>query len=154
MKRKIGCVDTPFTKAVFGILGSRRATAALGGPAIELEGLRVHSYTDFATIALSSLSKYPIEGSDNMLLSAIGRASNHGQRSDGEKLLDIGTNPIEAEIIDAEISIKTSNENLRVWSVNSEGFYAGKIDTTYADGWLKFHIGPHYPGLYYLIMEE
>ena len=47
-----------------------------------------------------------------------------------------------------------SLERLRVWSINSEGFYIGLMDTTYEDGWLKFHIGPHYPGLYYLIMEE
>ena len=156
MKRKVGCVDTPMTKAVFGVVGNRKATMTPANRNLEikLEGLSVDANTDFATIALSSLTKDPIEHSDNMLLSAIGRACNHGQHSDGEKLLDIGTNPIEAEIIDAMIAIKTSNENLRVWSVNSEGFYGGKIDTVYEDGWLKFQIGPNHPGLYYLIMEE
>lgn len=105
VKRRVGAVDTPMTKAVFGMVGFRRA-------------------------------------------------SNRGQRFDGGKLLDIGTGPIEAEVIHARIAIKTDRKDLRVWSVNSEGFYVGKLDTTYEDGWLKFHIGPHYPGLYYLIMEE
>lgn len=156
LKRRVGGVDTPRTKAVFGVIGNRKATTTSANRNLELklDGMTVDANTDFATIALSSLTNEPIEHSDNMLLSAIGRASNHGQRMDGEKLLDIGTHPIEAEIIDAHIAIKTDRKKLRVWSVNSEGFYIGKLDTTYEDGWLKFHIGPNFPGLYYLIMEE
>ena len=156
LKRRVGGVDTPRTKAVFGLVGMRKANTprAKQGLALELDGMIVDANTDIATIALSSLTNDPICHSDNMLLSAIGRASNHNQRMDGEKLLDIGTSPIEAEIIDAEIAIKTDRSELRVWSINSEGFYVGKLDTTYEDGWLKFHIGPNYPGLYYLIMEE
>jgi len=150
--RRIGGVDSPRTQAVFGVIGQRKAN---GAPPIvlELSSMKVQVNTDLATIALSSLTDAPIEQSDSMLLSAIGRASNHGQRMDGEKLLDIGTSPIEAEIIDAEIAIKTDNTKLRVWSINSEGFYSGNPAVTHEDGWMKFHIGPEYPGLYYLIME-
>ena len=43
---------------------------------------------------------------------------------------------------------------MRVWSVNSDGYYIGRIPTTYEDGWLKFHVGPNFAGMYYLIMEE
>ena len=156
LKRKVGGVDTPMTKAVFGILGSRKVTVTNANRNLELklDGMSVDCYTDFAAIALSSLTEEPICHSGNVLLSAVGRARNHGQQMDGEKLLDFGTGPIEAEIIDACIAIKTDRERLRVWSVNSEGFYIGKLDAVYEDGWLKFHIGPHYPGLYYLIMEE
>lgn len=152
LSRRVGGVDTPMTKAVFGVVGIRKVIRM--DLKLQLDGFQVDANTDIATIALSSLTNDPIERSGNMLLSAIGRARNHGQQMDGEKLLDIGTNPIEAEIIDAHIAIKTSRDDLRVWSVNSEGFYIGKLDTTYEDGWLKFHIGPTYPGLYYLIMEE
>ena len=155
-KRRVGAVDTAMTKAVYGMLGPRRANTLrenMNLP-LHLNGMSVDCNTDFATIALSSLTKDPIEHSDNMLLSAVGRASNRGMRMDGDKLLDFGTGPIEAEIIDAEIAIKTDRERLRVWSINSEGFYTGMLETKYEDGWLKFHIGPHYPGLYYLIMEE
>ena len=156
MKRRVGGVDTPMTKALFGMVGFRKANNSRENQHLELalEGLRVDADTDIATIAISSLTKDPIRKSDNMLLSAIGRASNHGQRFDGGKLLDIGTSPIEAEVIHARIELQTDNPNLRVWSVNSEGFYIGKLDTVYEDGWLKFHIGPSFPGLYYLIMEE
>lgn len=150
--RRIGGVDSPRTQAAFGVIGQRKAN---GAPPItvKLSSMIVQCNTDLATIALSSLTDDPIEKSDSMLLSAIGRASNRGQRMDGEKLIDIGTGPIEAEIIDAVISIKTDNTKLRVWSVNSEGFYIGNPEVTHEDGWMKFHIGPNYPGLYYLIME-
>ena len=155
-KRRVGGVDTPMTKAFFGMLGLRKANNSRENQnlALEMKGFTVDADTDVGTIALSSLTDEPIEHSDNILLSAIGRASNRGQRFDGGKLLDIGTNPIEAEVLHARIAIKTDRRDLRVWSVNSEGFYVGKLDTVYEDGWLKFHIGPHYPGLYYLIMEE
>ncbi len=136
---------------MFGVIGVR---AQSGVPKeIGLSSMKVTARTDLATIALSSLTDDPIDKSDAMLLSAIGRASNHCQRMDGEKLLDIGTNPIEAEIIDAEIAIRTDNTKLRVCSVNSEGLYCGYLDVTHEDGWMHFHIGPNYPGLYYLIME-
>ena len=39
---------------------------------------------------------------------------------------------------------------LRVWSVNSEGYYVGRIPVEYEDGWFRFHVGPEYPGMYYL----
>ena len=150
--RRIGGVDSPRTQAVFGVIGQRRANG--GKPIVlELSSMKVVSNTDLATIALSSLTDAPICASDSMLLSAVGRASNRGQRMDGEKLLDIGTGPIEAEIIDAKIAIRTDNTRLRVWSVNSEGFYCGNPEVTHQDGWMHFHIGPNYPGLYYLIME-
>ena len=152
LARRIGGVDSPRTQAVFGVIGQRKATAT-SGVSLELSSMRVQSNTDLATIALSSLTNDPIEKSDSMLLSAVGRASNRGQRMDGEKLLDIGTGPIEAEMIDAVISIKTDNTKLRVWTINSEGFYAGNPQVTHANGWMTFHIGPNYPGLYYLIME-
>ena len=151
--KRRGFVDTPRTKAMYGFLGHAGANT-FGGDKLEVEGLKVLCNTDFATIAMSSLTDDAIEHSDNILLSTIGRSRSRGAQFDGEKLLDFGTGPIECEVIDAEIELKTSRENLRVWSVNSDGYYIGRIPTTYEDGWLKFHVGPNFTGCYYLIMEE
>ncbi len=95
-----------------------------------------------------------MDKTDTILMSTIGRSRNRGAQFDGEKLVDFGTGPIEAEVIDAYISLKTERENMRVWSVNSDGYYIGRIPTTYEDGWLKFQVGPNFAGMYYLIMEE
>ena len=151
--KRIGAVDTPATKAVYGFLGNAVANRTVGA-SITLSGMTVASNTDFATIALSSLTDEPIEKADCLLLSTIGRSRSRGAQFDGEKLIDFGTGPIEVEVIDAEIAIKTEREGMRIWSVNSDGYYIGQLEKRYEDGWLKFHVGPHFPGMYYLIMQE
>lgn len=155
LKLKIGAVDTPRTKVVYGMLnGNQRATSKPKEHTVYLNGLTVRCETDFATIALSSLNDNPLSKSDNILLTAVGRASNTGVSFDGEKLLDYGHLPIQMEVIDAEIELETEIEDLRIWGINSDGYYAGRISAVYEDGRLKFHIGPHFPCEYYLIMQE
>ena len=146
-------VDTPRTKCVYGKIGNTNRVKA---DTIPMDGMRVHGKTDFGVIALSSLTDAGIETSDNMLLSAIGRARNTNATFDGEKMIDVGSAPILAEVIQATVSIKTVHgKSLQVWGVNAEGFYAGKLETTYEDGWLSFDIGDeNNPACYYLIVKE
>ena len=154
VSKRIGAVDTPKTKAVYGFLGNALANKFGDDAAVQLNGLSVKCNTDFATIALSSLTDEDIENSDCLLMTTIGRSRSRGAQFDGEKLLDFGTGPIEVEVIDAEIKLKTNVEGLRIWSVNSDGYYIGQLEKEYEDGWVKFHVGPNYPGMYYLIMQE
>ena len=159
VSKQIGVVDTDRTKVIYGRLGlagnssSIKKAVAVG---IEINGMTVDCKTDFAVVALSSLTNDPIERSDNMLLSAIGRARNTEAVFDGEKMLDIGKPPIMAEVIQAKVSIKTElGKKLKVWGVNAEGFYSGRIVTTYEDGVLSFNIGDEQnPACYYLIVKE
>jgi len=157
-QKQIGAVDSPRTKAVYGQLSSARGASHTVNPlrAIHLNGMSVTSKTDFGVIALSSLTDEPIEKSDNMLLSAIGRAWNTDFQMVGNKMLELGHAPIVAEVIKAEISIRTEiGDRLRVWGVNAEGFYAGKLATKYEDGVLSFRIGDeNNPACYYLIVKE
>ena len=154
VSKRIGAVDTPKTKAVYGFLGNALANKIGADDGVQLNGLTVKCNTDFATIALSSLTDESIENSDCLLMTTIGRSRSRGAQFDGEKLLDFGTGPIEVEVIDAEIKLKTNVPDLRIWSVNSDGYYIGQLDKEYEDGWVKFHVGPNYPGMYYLIMQE
>lgn len=73
---------------------------------------------------------------------------------DGTTLIDPGTGPIECEVIKANISIKTNRKNLKVWSVDAEGFLTGVIPSTYEKGIFKFEIGNEYESIYYLIQEQ
>jgi len=156
--KQIGAVDTPRTKVVYGRLAAGKGVSIVknAGEGIALNGMNVVGKTDFGVIALSSLTNEPIEKSDNMLLSAIGRARNTDAIFDGEKMLEVGKAPIMAEVIEADVSIKTEiGDKLRVWGVNAEGFYAGKLATKYEDGVLTFHIGDaNNPACYYLIVKE
>lgn len=72
------------------------------------------------------------------------------------QMMEIGQAPILAEVLEADIRLKTVHgDKLKVWGVNAEGFYAGKLATTYEDGWLCFHIGDvQNPACYYLIVKE
>ena len=155
VNKGIGYIDTPRTKSLYGNIGST-ATNPKVKPACkkhDLSGLHVTAMTDFGTITLSSLTDAPIGQSDNILLTAVGRARNHGAQFDGEKMIDPGTGPIEIEAIRADIEIETDKELLEVWGVDSDGFYSGRIDSVIEDGKLKFSIGEEFTCMYYLITE-
>ena len=129
LKRSIGVIDSPRTKIAYGFLGrfqgeDTRRREGLGLP-IELNDMVVDCYTDFATIALSSLNDDPITESEHMLLSTIGRARNAGAQFDGEKMIDVGHAPIMSEVITADISIRTPHDTMTVWAINSDGYYVG-----------------------------
>jgi len=158
LKRRVGAVDTDRTKVVYGRIGpvGQNSSKIKHPVTVQLDGMTVEGETDFGVIALSSLTDDPIETSDNMLLSAIGRARNSGAQFDGEKMLEVGHAPIQAEVVTARVSIRTAlGDKLKVWGVNAEGFYAGCLATTYENGVLSFEIGdPWDPACYYLIVKE
>ncbi|HHW09666.1 MAG TPA: hypothetical protein GXX29_06810 [Firmicutes bacterium] len=143
-----GWIDGGRTKAIYGFTGKV--------PRIELTGVSFAVKNDFATIALSSLTDKPINSSDNLLLTTVGRSENTGMKFNEEHtlLLDVGRPPILIEVIEAEIKIKTEIPNLKVWAVNAEGFFAGVIPSTYENGILSFRVGEKFPSLYYLIQAE
>jgi hypothetical protein len=154
LSKKFGGIDTPMTKVVYGKLTAGRNASAGAMAGTEVSGMKVVSKTDFAVIALSSLTDEPINKSDNMLLSTIGRARNTDQVYDGDKLVDIGKPPILAEVIEADITIATERTELQVWGVNAEGFYVGRVPAKFEDGTMRFTVGKTLPACYYLIVAE
>ena len=114
----------------------------------------VKGMTDFGVVALSSLTDDPIEKSDNLLLTTIGRARNTDAVWDGDMLIDYGRVPIMSEVIRATISVRTEHDDLQVWGVNSEGYYVGRIPTTYEDGVMTFTVGEKLPASYYVLVAE
>ncbi len=145
-----GVIDSPRTKCAYGFLG---AFCVKNGP-LGLDGLAVDCRTDFAVVALSSLTDDALDRTDSILLSAIGRAENTDARFDGDQMLEYGHAPITAELIEADIELKTVRPNLAVWAVNAEGFYVGRLPAAYEDGVLRFRIGDLHKSIYYLIHAE
>lgn len=160
LKKELVAIDTPRTKVAYGSFGKNRRGASnvrkLEDYGVHLNGLSIECQTDFAVIAMSSLTDDPIETSKSILLSTFGRARNSGAQFDGEKMLELGHAPIQVEVIDAYIALKTERgEKLKVWGVNAEGFYAGQLPTQYEDGILTFRVGDEdNPAPYYLIVED
>ncbi|MCL2518657.1 MAG: hypothetical protein FWF15_08850, partial [Oscillospiraceae bacterium] len=146
-KDNYGYVDTPRTKSVYGFLAKNGK--------MELDGLNVDCATDFAVIAMSSLTDDALDETDNILLTTGGRARNTDAIFDGEVMLDYGKPPITVEVIEAEFALKTKYKDMSVWAINAEGFYTGKLPATYEDGYLKFKTSEKWaPSLYYLIVRE
>ena len=155
----VGGINTERTKCFYGKIGAGYIDGSIRHyhrTLRQMDGLEIESATDFGVVALSSLTNEPIETSDNILLSAIGRARNDGAQFDGEKMIDVGHAPILAEVIDCYVRVKNVHgERMKVWGVNAEGHYSGQLQTTYEDGWLSFRIGDdNNPSCYYLIVKE
>lgn len=145
-EKNYGTIDTPKTKCAYGFLGKNDA--------LNLSGVKIDCKTDFATIAISSLTDDAITSSDNMLITAVGRAKNTDSVFDGDKMVDIGKPPVCIEVIEAELEIETDVDGLRVWAVSAEGFYIGTVPTTYENGKLKITLGESSNSMYYLIVRE
>jgi len=147
LKKGIGWIDSPRTKAVYGF------TCKEGE--ISLTDMSVDVKTDFATVAVSSLTNEPIKSSDNMMLTAVGRAENTGSKYNEDRTvqLDPGHGPVQVEIIEASVKIKTDKTRLRVMSINPQGFITGYIPSEYKNGVFSFEIGKEFQSMYYLIQE-
>ena len=159
LNKMIGVIDTPRTKVFYGHLGrgNMASSSRVRKPSyIDTDTVSVDCITDFAVVAMSSLTDEPIHKTDNILLTTIGRARNTDMLFDGEKLLDVGKPPILAEVIEADVKIKTEHgQDMKVWGINAEGYYSGQVVTTYEDGYLCFHLGDEAnASCYYLIVKE
>ncbi len=146
-RKRYGTIDTDRTKCAYGFLGENGK--------IHLEGMSFECTTDFAVLALSSLTDAPLCETDNILFTAVGRAKNTDAVFEGEVMKDFGKPPILIEVIEAEISFKTSQPNLRCRSVNAEGFYVGTVPSWYdSDGMFHVKTGETMRSMYYLIAAE
>lgn len=145
-KKNYGYINTSKTKCAYGFLAKNGE--------IDLSGVTINCNTDFAVIAMSSLTDEDICASSNTLLTAVGRAKNTDSKFEGELMLDIGKPPVLIEVIEADIEIDTEVKGLKVWAISAEGFYIGRVPTVYESGKLKFTIGKESQSMYYLIVEE
>lgn len=145
-EKNYGYVNTPKTKCAYGFLGKNGR--------MDLSGAAIRCETDFAVIAMSSLTDEDITSSSNILLTTVGRAQNTDAKFSGDLMLDLGKPPVQVEVIKADIEIETDVDGLSVWAVSPEGFYIGTVPASCKDGKLKFTVGNTAQSMYYLIVKE
>jgi hypothetical protein len=148
LNKRYGTIDTPRTKVAYGFLGAAGE--------IVLKGLKIKGLTDFGVIALSSLNHEDIGSSDNLLLTAVGRADNTGAEYNADHTLQLklGHGPVLAEVIEAEIEIQTNVTGFKIWAVNPAGSLIGQVQEVLKDGVLRFTLGGPFPSIYYLIQKQ
>ena len=148
-QKRIGVIDSPRTKAAYGFLGE----AGL----IKMNGLELEVKTDYAVIALSSLTDDSLDCSGSILLTAVGRCENSQAEYNEERtrLLKVGTQPVLIEAIEAQVRLATNQPKLKVFVISEHGELVRRLPTEYVDGRLCFTIGLQpewYPStMYYLI---
>ena len=145
--KRYATIDTARTKVAYGCL--------VEAGEIILRGLKIKSRTDFAVIAISSLTDADTAHSDNLLLTVVGRADNTGAEYNADHTIQfkVGHGPVEVEVIEADLELTSAVANLKIWAISPAGFPIGQIPVTYADGQVKFTIGGAFPSMYYLIQE-
>jgi len=145
-KKHLGIIDSPKTKCAYGMLCQNGEIA--------MKGVKIKCDTDYAVIAMSSLTDAPITESDNILLTTVGRAENTDAKFSGDLMLDIGKPPVLIENIKAEIEIETNQSDMSVWAISAEGYYIGTVPVTEKDGKLCFKLGEISRSMYYLIVRS
>ncbi|MCE5217641.1 hypothetical protein LLH03_11515 [bacterium] len=143
VKQRIGKINSPRSQAVFGYLGDVGA--------VSTDDLTVTCRTPFATLALSSLSDSPIRTSERLLLTTVGRAENTGLTYNlmRTKAVSSGKGPILCEPIRAQVSIRTTQRDMEVWTIGADGKRLKQVPTRYEAGQLIFEVGTDTNTLYY-----
>ncbi len=123
---------------------------------VELSALELRCVTDFATVAVSSLTEERIGQSGRLLLTAVGRVENTGTRYDlfHRRLVSAGKGPILCEPIVAEVRLRTGVAGLKVYPVAPDGKRGEALPARYADGVLAFDIGRAGASVYYELAAE
>ncbi len=145
-EKNYGYIDTDLTKCAYGFLAKNGT--------VDLSGVKVKCDTDFAVIAMSSLTDEKITESSNILLTTVGRAQNTDAKFVGEQMIDYGRAPVTVEVIKAEIEIETDISTYEVWAISPEGFYVGMVPTKYEDGKLTITLGTEARSMYYLMVKN
>ena len=145
-KKHLGIIDTPKTKCAYGMLCQNGE--------IGMKGVKIKCDTDYAVIAMSSLTDAPITESDNILLTTVGRAENTDAKFSGDLMLDIGKPPVVVENIEAEIEIETNQSGMIIWAISAEGYYIGTVPAVEENGSLNFKVGKVSRSMYYLIVKS
>ncbi len=111
-------IDTPRTQGAVGFLG---------GKSIECQHVRIEAQTPFCQVVLTSLEDRPLSRSRRLLLTAVARAENTGQRYSPRRdsLLDEGRPPILMEPVRAKVTLRGIRVT-RVEALSHQGRRTGK----------------------------
>jgi len=134
----------------------------------EFSGINISSSSDFATITATSLDGKDLKGSRHILVAAVGRVRNKGQRlaphltkkpydlARDVYVLNKGEGPILVEPVEANISVKRNSrrESLKVFSLNESGLRESEVSVEKGDEGFLFNISGKYRTIYYEIVKE
>ncbi len=109
---------------------------------------------DYAALTVVPLDKKPLASSDRILLTALARVQNTGQKwkPGGKSLETWGTAPTLADAISATVSLKTDGNRI-VRTLDETGTPKATIPATYRQGVLTFRLSPRDRAVWYAITK-
>jgi hypothetical protein len=146
-------VNTPRTQGAVGFL--RGQTIALDDVTIEKVG------TEFASIVLTSLDGKPVADSTHLLLVAVSRTQNTGQKWGNalKTLFDpegLGHEPVIIEPVTAQIAIKKSaaEQSTQVFALDASGDRAGPLEVKTEKNASTIELDKEARTIYYEVCRE
>jgi len=138
-----GTIDTPRAQAVYGFPG--------GKGEVVLSDVTVNVETEFATVAVASLTDEPLAKSSSLLVTAVGRAENTGMKYNAlrRRVTDPGAGPILAEPVQGTVAIRTDVAGLIVRPILPDGTRGEPLPSSHEGGVLRFRLGPEAKTVYY-----
>jgi len=145
----LATVDTPRTQAAWGFW-------RMPEHRIRLSDVELSIRTPFAAVAISSLTDEPVRRSHRLLLTAVARAENTGMVYDlfHTRRIAAGRGPILIEPVRGQVSIRTSQRELRVRGLDPFGKPTIDLPAMVEGGRLRFEIGPEAKTMYYLMERQ
>ncbi len=146
-KRAHVVVNTPATRAVWGLVGGR--SFDLGGVRLAVGAVE----RDYATVVLTSLDGKPIETAQRVLLAAVGSVANRGMNWNATRTSvgkDWGTGPAEVNGIAASITLP--RRGARVFALDGRGERLGEVSALDGAAGTRFQFGPEHRTLWYEIV--
>ena len=131
-------VDTPEVKAAVGFLSGQ--SVALAGVTFGMGA----TATGFAAVTLVALDGVPVETSQRLLLTAVGRARNAGWawREDGKMLTNWGGNPTLVEVLPLTLSLATRARSVSAYALDGAGNRVNDIPCELTEGRVSFSLSP------------
>ena len=152
MSQGLLTINSPYVQGAIGYVN---------GAPIQLSVLRIQATTDFAAIHLVPLDNLPINSSQKLLLTAVGRIANTNMnpappRTLGEHTLQSwGTSPVILQPIQAQItlSLPSSVYAIRVYKLDERGNLSTEIPVQKSGNSFTFNIGGHNTLWYGIVVE-
>jgi len=137
---------------------SRGLVGFSGGSAVELGGLTIEVMEKpdkFAAITVVSLDGKPIEGSEHLLISVVGKVENQ-EMGWNESRTSVGTNwgtgPVLAEGISAKLVLDAGARSAEAFALDGGGGRSGSVTCRAEKGALVLSIGPQHRTLWYEVV--
>ncbi|MBP7142522.1 MAG: hypothetical protein KBA71_11490 [Opitutaceae bacterium] len=148
-KRAHVTVNTPATRAAWGLVGNQRFH--LGGVEIAVGAAE----RNYAVVVLTAMDDKPLETTAHALLTAVGSAANRGMQWNEARTSvgrNWGTGPAEVNGIPMEITLPRSGA--RVFALDGRGQRTSEVSSSDNGKAARFKLGPAQQTLWYEIVWQ